>query len=115
ASGSTNGLMRQISGNTTDFIDGSNNSQPLQPVIWSVRLRGFNAIGNPTFEVDQRNVGTGITNIGSGVFLQDRWSNTNTAPTLRYTGGQTTGTLVIPGTSFRISNNYTYATLTAKQ
>src|SRR5206468_10436343 len=35
--------------------------------------------------------------------------------TLRYTGGQTTGSLVIPGTSFRISNNYTYATLTAQQ
>ena len=33
------GLLAQVSGNTTDFVDGTNNSQPIAPVIWSARLR----------------------------------------------------------------------------
>src|SRR4029077_9721368 len=43
-SASTKGLLKQVSGHTTDFIDGTNIAQLLQPVIWSARLRSFNAI-----------------------------------------------------------------------
>src|SRR5258708_39852891 len=54
ADATQDGLLRRVSGLTTDFIDGSNHCQALQPVIWSARLRSFNTVGNPTFEVDQR-------------------------------------------------------------
>jgi len=67
------GLLNQVSGNTTDFVDGTNHSQALSPVIWYARQRSFNAIGNPNFEIDQRNVGTGIVNIAASAFAIDRW------------------------------------------
>jgi len=105
-----NGLLRKVSGNTTDFIDGTNNSQALQPVIWSVRLRSFNAIGNPTFEVDQRNVGTALTNPANGTFIQDRYAIFKSAS---LTGTVNTALqsvpsspIVIPGTNFGITQNY---------
>jgi hypothetical protein len=110
ASASTKGLLNQTSGNTTDFIDGTNNSQALQPVIWSARLRSFNAIGNPTFEVDQRNVGTALTNPASGAFIQDRYSIAKSAG---LTGTVNTALqsvpsspIVIPGTNFGITQNF---------
>ena len=61
ASSSANGYLLKTSGLTTDFLDGSNHFQDLatalRPVIWNYRSRSFNALGNPTFEIDQRNVG----------------------------------------------------------
>jgi hypothetical protein len=110
ASASTKGLLNQTSGNTTDFIDGTNNSQALQPVIWSVRLRSFNAIGNPTFEVDQRNVATALTNPASGTFIQDRYAIfksaglTGTVNTALQS--VPTAPIVLPGTNFGITQNY---------
>ena len=68
-----NGLLRQISGLTTDFVDGTNNCQQLAPQIWSVRLRSYNSTGNPSFMVDQANVGAGVTNLGNGARIVDRW------------------------------------------
>ena len=39
-----------------------------QAQIWDTRLRSYNAIGNPNFEVDQRNVGVGVANLVNGTF-----------------------------------------------
>src|SRR6476660_2784675 len=43
------------------------------PQIYSARLRSFNAIGNPNFETDQRNVFGAVNNAPNNTFLQDRW------------------------------------------
>src|SRR5215471_3628451 len=75
-----NGMLRKVSGSTGDFVDGTNNCQPLAPIInnaiTAVRLRNFNALGfgNATFEVDQRNATAPLANPASGTFLCDRWA-----------------------------------------
>jgi hypothetical protein len=119
ASSSTKGLLNQTSGNTADFIDGTNNSQPLQPVIWSVRLRSFNAaIGNPTFEVDQRQVGTSLTipSSGGNFMTVDRWNIRKAGSgTLACSAQQGSGQFVVPGTNFVISRALLRITLTAQQ
>lgn len=81
ASTSGAGLLKQISGLTTDFVDGTNNCQDLatasRPLITAVRQNSYNALDNPDFMIDQRNCGSSIT-IGPGAnaaaFLADRWS-----------------------------------------
>jgi hypothetical protein len=118
ASSSAKGLMNQTSGNTTDFIDGTNNSQPLQPVIWSVRLRSFNAIGNPTCEVDQRSVGAAVTNLST--LSIDRWQPTRVG-TMSVTAQQLSagagvgGGVLLPGTNFVITGNFLRITLTVQE
>ena len=97
------GLLRKVSGNTTDFVDGTNHCQGLvaaiQPTIWSARLRSFNTMGNPNFEVDQRNAGAGTSTPGQ--FAQDRWYR---GGVLNYSAMQTGGNpIVIPGTNFAIT------------
>ncbi len=88
------------------------------PKIWSARLRSFNAIGNPTFEVDQRTAGAGITVSNTG-FALDRWAPFKTASTtFTATARQTTvaGTVVpVPGTSFGITANYLRVTVGTAQ
>jgi hypothetical protein len=107
ATAAQNGLLRQVSGNTTDFVDGTNNSQPLQPVIWSVRLRSWNSVGNPTFEVDQRNcnnsVSYGVGNV-SGLVC-DRWAAAKVLATgTGFVTSQIPGPIFnVPGTSFGIT------------
>ena len=106
-----NGLLKQISGLTTDFVDGTNNYQNLttavQPVIWSQRLCSYSSIGNSNFECDQRTAGVGI-NLATGTissFAQDRWV-VNKAGTMAGTAQPVDTTLpggVIPGFNFRIS------------
>ena len=92
-----------------------------QSQIWSVRLRSFNALGNSSFECDQRNVGNVVTNPGAGVLIVDRW----------FKGGSGTYTVncrqsnpsilagipypTVPGTSYRISNNWFRTLLTAQE
>src|SRR5215475_6206399 len=113
------GLLDTLSGNTTDFVDGTNNCQDLatavQPTIWSARLRGFNAVGNPTFEVDQRNVGTSVSANG---FSVDRWKVGKTG-TLAFTAQQQQAGFkscpVVPGTNFAISRSWVRITLTTQQ
>jgi collagen triple helix repeat protein len=112
------GALQKLSGNTTDFLDGTNTFQPLanavQPVIWSVRLRSFNAIGNPNFEVAQRNCRSAIVNPGAGVMLEDRWQfGTNLSAT-----GQTFLTSLsagqgvpVPGTNFIITTAFLRVTV----
>jgi hypothetical protein len=111
ASSSTTGLLNQLSGNTTDFVDGTNTCQNLvsaiQPTIWSARLRSFNAIGNPTFEVDQRNIGNIQPNWASGTPIIDRWTINKTG-TMTISAGQLaapTPLPTVPGTGYVISRS----------
>jgi len=116
ASASTKGLMNQTSGNTTDFIDGTNNSQALQPVIWSATRRVFNSLGNPTFEVDQRQVGNlfAVTTAGAGGPVIDRWTAGLTG-TLRYSVQQIANNTLVPGTNYCISRSVWRITMTTTQ
>jgi hypothetical protein len=110
-----NGLLRQVSGNVSDFVDGTNHCQPIAPQIWSVRLRSFNAIGNPNFEVDQRNAGASIT-AATSAWACDRWQLSKSGgTTMAATGSQVAGTVNLPGTSFAISGKCYRVTLTATQ
>ena len=88
-----------------------------QSQIWSTRLRSFNAIGNPSFESDQRNVGTALTNPANGTFALDRYAVTKATSTLGYTTQRITlaSPVLLPGTSFAISNGYLRLTLTTAQ
>jgi hypothetical protein len=120
ASSAQSGLLNQTSGNTTDFIDGTNNSQPLapavQPTIWSVRLRSFNSAGNSTFEVDSRM--SGGSNIASGAFAQDRWQFYSAGATMKFYGGPSamgSSPVDLPGTSFRITNRFLISQVTTQQ
>src|SRR5215469_4968953 len=121
ASSSTQGLMNQTSGNTTDFIDGTNNSQNLanavQPTITSVRLRSFNAVGNPTLEVDQRNAGNTVTSVANATLVIDRWKYTM-AGSYVISSGQQSATLpdgCIPGTNYRISRSFLRTSVTTAE
>ena len=86
-----------------------------QAQIWSTRLRSFNAVGNPNFEVDQRNVG-GSAGMTGPVLQIDRWTSLKT--------GTMTGSVqqipaaspvVVPGTNFAISSKYWRVTLAGAQ
>ena len=83
------------------------------PEIWSVRLRSFNAVGNPNFEVSQRN----LTNSVSTGMSVDRWWPIKTG-TMVYAAVQGTASgaeLVVPGTNFQISRSFQRLTLSTAQ
>lgn len=83
--------------------------------IWNVRLRTYNAIGNPNFEVDQRNVGTTLTSPATGVLWQDRWWQTKVG-TMAIKIGQSPGQLAtLPGTSYLISRATPHIQLTTAE
>jgi hypothetical protein len=109
------GLMNTVSGNATDYIGGDNASHGLipavQPTIWNARLRNFNSIGNPTFEVDQRQVGGSMAIATGGINTVDRWS-AGLNGTMRYSVQQTAANVPIPGTSFFITSKILRITLT---
>ena len=90
-----------------------------QAQIWSTRLRSFNAIGNPNFEVDQRNVGNPLVSPASGTFVQDRWvlakGGTLTAAVGTQQVTSNTVNVLVPGTSFCLSRAYQRITLTTAQ
>jgi hypothetical protein len=112
------GALQKLSGNTTDFLDGTNTFQPLapavQPTIWSVRLRTWNSVSNPTFEVDQRN-GAGSVAVQTG-FPQDRWQ-ANKSGTLVCSEQQNVASppILLPGTNFAITRNFLRITLNTQQ
>ena len=84
-----------------------------QSTIWSQRLRSFNAIGNPNFEVDQRNAGASVGLLGN--WAQDRWAS-NKAGTMSGTLQQiAVPDAVVPGTNFRISRCAMRLTLTTQE
>src|SRR5215469_3191936 len=111
------GLLKQLSGNTTDYVDGTNTCRDLTsaPAITLMRLRSFNAVGNPTFEVDQRNCGSSVT-VGNSLIL-DRWrvrkSGAMTAQAQQVVAGPP-GNILVPGTNFAITNQFLRYTLTAQ-
>jgi hypothetical protein len=115
ASTSTAGLLKQISGLTTDFIDGTNASQNLitavQPTIWSVRTRSFSSVGNASFEVDQISCGT--SNAGNGKFI-DRWVS-QSAGIVFSSQQNNPGSISIPGTNFSITSKFYRITLTTQK
>jgi hypothetical protein len=88
----------------------------LDPEIFSVRLRSFNAIGNPNFEVDQRNAANPLTNPATSVGLCDRWFLAKAGTMTVNTGQASTGSgSVVPGTNFRISSQSLSVNLTGQQ
>jgi hypothetical protein len=123
ADATQNGLLKQVSGLTTDFIRGDNTPQNLasavQPTIWSMRLRSFNSVGNPNFEVDQRLNGVGTYPAGSLTFFQtDRWQIAKVAATGAFTAqliDAGAGGIVVPTTSFAITSKFLRITLTTAQ
>jgi hypothetical protein len=117
ADATQNGMLRQVSGLATDVVDGTNHCVPIAGMsgITQMRLRSFNAIGNPNFEVDQRNVGNLVANPS---WFQDRWIS-NKAGTMAFNGGQVApggaNIPLLPGTSFQISRNALKVLLTTQQ
>lgn len=81
--------------------------------IWSVRLRSFNAAGNPSFEVSQQPV-VGAAALAVGTALTraiDRYfstKGTNGAATTQ----QLAGPIQLPGTNFSISGYYLRVSVT---
>lgn len=84
------------------------------PKIWSARLRSFNAIGNPTFEVDQKNIGGLLTNMANGGPILDRW-NWNKLGTHTANGILVTPGFTLPGTNFLLSRSAFQITLTGQE
>jgi Collagen triple helix repeat (20 copies) len=84
--------------------------------ITSVRLRSFNAIGNPNFEVCQRNTGALLTNPNVGALIEDRWALNKIGASMGCTVQSISGGGVpIPGLNFNISRGFLRLTLTAAQ
>jgi hypothetical protein len=86
-----------------------------QAQIWSTRLRSFNAVGNPTFEVDQRNVGN-VVAAPNGLII-DRWAASK-GGTMAISAGQRSAAaseVLLPGTNFAISRSFLRITLTTAQ
>jgi hypothetical protein len=122
------GLLNQLSGSTGDFVDGTNACQSLspavQPTIWAVRLRSFNAAGNPNFEVNQFPVtntpfivpAAGLTRICDRWFIS-RTNGINAAVACGRTGqaSPTPGPANIPGINYRISTGMISLTLNSQQ
>jgi hypothetical protein len=97
------GAYNQVPFSTlSSSIIGSTNPNP---AIWNVRLRSFNACGNPNFEVDQRNVHNAI-NTGAGTFICDRWFTNKTGSMVFNGSSQVLGNTpnLVPGTSFALSS-----------
>jgi hypothetical protein len=86
----------------------------VNPSIWGVRLRSYNAIGNPNFEIDQRLIGGGVVSPSNGVFLQDRWK-IGKIGTMAINGGRVAGNVFVPGTNFAISGYNNLTILTTQQ
>jgi hypothetical protein len=87
-----------------------------QSSIWSMRLRSFNAVGNPTFEVDQRNVGNTVAAVASGALVQDRWQIQKAGTMQISTSQQSVAAGInLPGTSFAITRSFLRVTLTTAE
>lgn len=121
ASSSSRGLLRQLSNQTTDLVDGTNNYQDqgsaIRPVIWSVRQNSYNAVSNPNFEVDQRKAGSGGA-LGAGgaasTWIQDRWylqKGVNGAAKAQ----PTQALITTPGANFAITQTFLRFSLTLAQ
>jgi hypothetical protein len=85
-----------------------------QSQIWSTRLRSWNSVGNPNFEVDQRNVGQAINFTTGGGFICDRWGWFQ-GGTGRVQAQRSAGFVTLPGTNFGISSTFVRITVTTPQ
>lgn len=100
-------LLLQAAGNlakilTTDLATSLGSSSGMIGAITSVRLRSYNSVGNPGFEVDQRSCFAARNPLPGGSWIQDRWLLTNSgAMTANYASNA--GGIVIPGTSYFIT------------
>jgi hypothetical protein len=107
------GLLRQVSGLTTDLVDGTNHTQDLptafKPVIWNTRLRSYNALGNPNFEVDQNNTTTNFITAVQSRQSADRWLRQSSAGLTAVVGTRqipSSPMIMVPGTSYAIARSY---------
>jgi len=120
ASASARGLVNQLSGNTSDFVDGTNSCQNLvtavTPTITAVRLRSFNAVGNPNFFVAQTNpvVGTSLVNVVNNTRLVDRWF-WGRVGTHQINAQQVSENVNLPATSFLLTDRPLQLTLNVAQ
>lgn len=109
------GLLYQVSGLTTDFVDGTNHCQDLGSAIRTLAptWRSYNSVGNPNMEIDQIHVGTSVATPANKAI--DRWvvsksgTNAGTAQQIDVAGG-----VAIAGTSFPISAKCLRYTLTTQ-
>jgi hypothetical protein len=112
ANTSANGLLHQVSGNTTDYLDGTNTFQAgsgatVSSIITNLRLRSYNAIGNPNFEIDQYNTTTNFITGSSGRQSADRWfSITSGLTAVVGTRIVPINYVTVPGTSTVIARSY---------
>ena len=119
--GSTDNLLLLTAGGTYAQVPFSTLSSAISgsigdAEIWSVRLRSFNSIGNPNFEVDQRTVGVGPS--GPNAFAIDRWYYAKTGTMTMSLDAQVDSSatpVLVPGTSFAISQNFFRFTLATVQ
>ena len=82
--------------------------------IWLVRQRSFNALGNPTFEVNQPSPGVTVTAPASGIArYMDRWVYHAPAAPASLSLAQGSVNVAIPGSNFLISQNTLKVTLLA--
>lgn len=111
-----NGMLRKVSGLTTDFIDGTNNSQDLGAAIRILGNRSYNAIGNPNNECDQRQTGAALTNPASGTFVQDRWLVARVGSmAANFQRVAVPSGVIIPGSNYAITGVLMRVTLTTVQ
>lgn len=85
-----------------------------QSTLWNMRLRSFNAVGNPSFEVDQPRCGGVSGNMATGVKIIDRYYCARVG-TMTCTGQQVNANVVLPGTNFLITSQTLVMTLTTVQ
>ena len=83
-----------------------------QSTIWNQRLRSYNSVGNPNFEVSQRNIGSLVTNPAHGTLIEDRWAAYNNGSLNPFFQKIAVSTMAagngidLPGTSFAITTAY---------
>src|SRR5215475_4654183 len=113
----TDNLLEVKSGGTYARITGSQlissvgSQVDVTSQITALRLRSFSAIGNGTFECDQRTAFTGVSNSG---WALDRWSLSRTG-TMTGTAIGTPGVVQVPNTSFDITQSFLRVTLTGQE
>lgn len=112
-------LVQSLTDQTAANANSSNQlTNSIQPTVWSVRLRSYNAAGNASFEIDQRNAGTqGSVSAASASRWIDRWQGYSNLATGVLSFGQAAppATVLVPGTNFRISQSCAQMAVTTPQ
>lgn len=107
----SSGSYAQITG--SQLISSVSGQVNILPQIYSVRLRTFNSLGNPNFEIDSRTCGNGSA--AAAGWAQDRWYYSKHGTMTYSVVGQqdaSSAPIVLPGQpNFTISRNYFRFTL----